>query len=125
MNALYYIILILFVLVCFLLVSIILMQSSKTGGMGSAMTGNVLNSAFGGEAADKLLVRTTAILAALFMIFAITLNVISTPGSINVSTSTSDPILDRNKLEDIELYLYHQIHDLILDKVFLEQHLHI
>ncbi len=102
MNALYYIILILFVLVCFLLVSIILMQSSKTGGMGSAMTGNVLNSAFGGEAADKLLVRTTAILAALFMIFAITLNVISTPGSINVSTSTSDPILDRNKLEDIK-----------------------
>ena len=71
MNALYYVILILFVLVCFLLVSIILMQSSKTGGMGSAMTGNVLNSAFGGEAADKLLVKTTAILAALFMIFAI------------------------------------------------------
>jgi preprotein translocase subunit SecG len=70
--------------------------------MGSAMTGNVLNSAFGGEAADKLLVRTTAILAALFMIFAISLNVISTPGSIDVSTSTSDPILDRNKLEDIE-----------------------
>ena len=102
MNALYYVILILFVLVCFLLVSIILMQSSKTGGMGSAMTGNVLNSAFGGEAADKLLVRTTAILAALFMIFAISLNVISTPGSIDVSTSTSDPILDRNKLEDVE-----------------------
>ena len=102
MSALYYIIIFLFVIVCLLLVGIILMQSSKTGGMGSAMTGNVLNSAFGGEAADKLLVRTTAILAALFMIFAITLNVISTPGSINVSTSTSDPILDRNKLEDIE-----------------------
>ena len=102
MNALYYVILILFVLVCFLLVSIILMQSSKTGGMGSAMTGNVLNCAFGGEAADKLLVKTTAILAALFMIFAISLNVISTPGSLNISTSTSDPILDRNKLEDIE-----------------------
>ena len=36
------------------------------------------------------------------MIFAISLNVFSTPGSIDVSTSTSDPILDRNKLEDIE-----------------------
>ena len=36
------------------------MQSSKTGGMGSAMTGNVLNSAFGGEAADKLLVPDCA-----------------------------------------------------------------
>jgi len=99
LNALYYIILILFVLVCLMLVGIILMQSSKSGGMGSAMTGNALNSAFGGQTADKLLVRMTAVLAALFMIFAISLNVIPTPGSINSSSSGSDSILDRNKIE--------------------------
>ena len=98
----YYMFVFSMVVISFLLVGVILLQQSKTGGMGSAMTGNVLNSAFGGEAADKLLVKTTAILAALFMIFAISLNVISTPGSLNISTSTSDPILDRNKLEDIE-----------------------
>ena len=99
MNALYYIILILFVLVCLMLVGIILMQSSKSGGMGSAMTGNALNSAFGGQGADKLLVRITAVLAALFMIFAISLNIIPTPGSVNTSAPGSNSILDRNKTE--------------------------
>ena len=99
MNALYYIILILFVLVCLMLVGIILMQSSKSGGMGSAMTGNALNSAFGGQGADKLLVRITAVLAALFMIFAISLNIIPTPGSVNSSAPGSNSILDRNKIE--------------------------
>ena len=99
MNALYYIVLILFVLVCLMLVGIILMQSSKSGGMGSAMTGNALNTAFGGQAADKLLVRITAVLAALFMIFAISLNIIPTPGSINAGASNNNSILDRNKIE--------------------------
>ena len=101
MDALYYIILILFVLICLMLVGIILMQSSKSGGMGSAMTGNALNTAFGGQAADKLLVRITGVLAALFMIFAISLNVLSTPGSINTGSSQSDSILDRNKLDSV------------------------
>ena len=99
MNALYYIVLILFVLVCLMLVGIILMQSSKSGGMGSAMTGNALNTAFGGQAADKLLVRITAVLAALFMIFAISLNIIPTPGSINSGVSNNNSIMDRNKVQ--------------------------
>ena len=69
MNALYYIVLIVFVIVCILLVSIILMQSSKTGGMGAGMGGNTaLNTAFGGQGADKLLVKITTILATLFMV---------------------------------------------------------
>ena len=76
------------------------MQSSKSGGMGSAMAGNALNSAFGGETADKLLVKITAVLASLFMILAISLNVLSTPGSINSSSDNS--ILDRNKLKSTE-----------------------
>ena len=102
MNALYYIILIFFVIVCILLVSIILMQSSKSGGMGSAMTGNALNSALGGEAADKLLVKITAVLASLFMILAIGLNVLDTPGSVSINSSPDNSILDRNKLKSIE-----------------------
>ena len=102
MDALYYIVLIVFVIVCLLLVGIILMQSSKSGGMGSAMSGNALNNAFGGEAADKLLVKITAILAAIFMILAITLNVISTPGSININSSNDNSILDRNKLKSTD-----------------------
>ena len=91
-----------FVAVCIMLMGIILMQSSKTGGMGTAMGGGAINSAFGGQGADKLLVKITAMLATLFMILALTLNVLSTPGSNNIPTSSSDSILDRNKLENVE-----------------------
>ena len=76
------------------------MQSSQTGGMGSALGGNALNTAFGGQGADKLLVRITAFLATLFMILALTLNMLSTPGSNVAPTSSGDSILDRNKLKE-------------------------
>ena len=101
MDALYYIVIFVFVLVCIMLVGIILMQSSQSGGMGSSFGGNALNAAFGGQGADKLLVKITAVLASVFMILAITLNILSTPGSNNIPTSSSDSILDRNKLEDL------------------------
>jgi len=55
------------------------MQSSKTGGMGSGLAGNAaLDTAFGGEGADKLLVKITTVLATLFMVLSIILNVLST-----------------------------------------------
>ena len=79
MDALYYVVIILFVLVCLMLVGIILMQSSKTGGMGSGLAGNAgLDSALGGAGADKLLVKITTVLAILFMVLSIMLNVLST-----------------------------------------------
>jgi protein translocase SecG subunit len=54
LGALYYVVIFIFVLICLLLVGIILMQSSKTGGMGSGLAGNAaLDTAFGGEGADK------------------------------------------------------------------------
>ena len=80
MSALYYIVIFIFVLICLLLVGIILMQSSKTGGMGSGLAGNAaLDTAFGGQGADKLLVKLTTVLAVLFMVLSIALNVLSTP----------------------------------------------
>ena len=82
MDALYYIVISLFVLICIMLVVIILLQSSQTGGMGSGISGNAFNAAFGGQGADKLLVRITSVLAVLFMSFAIILNVLPTPGSV-------------------------------------------
>ena len=103
MDALYYIVIFIFVLVCLMLVGIILMQSSQSGGMGSALAGNsALNNALGGQGADKLLVRITAALATLFMFLALALNVMSTPGSNELSSSSSDSILNRNKLETID-----------------------
>ena len=88
MGALYYIVIFIFVLICLLLVGIILMQSSKTGGMGSGLAGNAgLDAAFGGEGADKLLVKVTSVLATLFMVMAIVLNVLSTPSDPGSSVS--------------------------------------
>ena len=64
---LYSILVFLLVLVSVLLIGIILLQSGQ-GDMGSAMGGNTMNQAFGSEGADKLLVRITTTLAAIFMV---------------------------------------------------------
>ncbi len=58
--------------------------------MGSGMAGNAaLDTAFGGEGADKLLVKVTAFLATLFMVLSIALNVLSTSDSQETSVSKS------------------------------------
>ena len=70
-----------FVIVCIMLMGIILLQSSKTGGMGTAMGGQAINTAFGGHGADKLLVRTTSGLAVAFMVMAIIIGMMDNPAS--------------------------------------------
>ena len=93
MSALYYVVIFIFVLICLLLVGIILMQSSKTGGMGSGLAGNAaLDTAFGGEGADKLLVKITTVLATLFMVVSIILNVLSTSDDSGSSVSNESVI---------------------------------
>ena len=93
MSALYYVVIFIFVLICLLLVGIILMQSSKTGGMGSGLAGNAaLDTAFGGEGADKLLVKITTVLATLFMVLSIILNVLSTSDDSGSSVSQKSVI---------------------------------
>ena len=65
-----------FVLVCIMLMGIILLQSSKTGGMGTAMGGQAINTAFGGYGADKILVKITSGLAVSFIGFKITKSIL-------------------------------------------------
>ncbi len=84
-----------FVVVCLLLMGIILMQSSQTGGMGTAMGGNAMNAAFGGQGADKLLVRVTSGLAFTFMILAVVIGFMGHPESKVISAD--NPTLIRNK----------------------------
>ena len=69
---LYSILVFLLVLVSILLIGIILLQSGQ-GDMGAAMGGNTMNQAFGSEGADKLLVRITTTLAAIFIVLAISI----------------------------------------------------
>ena len=98
---LYSIILFIFVIICLLLVGIILLQTSQSGGMGSIGGSNsYLESALGSQGADSLLLRTTTVLAIIFMSLAILLNleVIENPASkLNYSTES---ILDKNKTEE-------------------------
>ena len=70
-----------FVMICIMLMGIILLQSSKSGGMGTAMGGQAINTAFGGHGADKLLVRTTSGLAVAFMTMAIIIGMMDNPAS--------------------------------------------
>ena len=91
----YGVIVFIFVIVCLLLMAIILMQSSQTGGMGVAMGGGAMNAAFGGQGADKLLVRVTSGLAVTFMVLAIIIGFMGHPDSTVVSRE--NPTLTRNK----------------------------
>ena len=84
-----------FVVVCLLLMGIILLQSSKTGGMGAAMGGGAINTAFGGHGADKLLVKITSGLAVSFMGLAIIIGMMKNPDS-RIDYS-NEPTLNRNK----------------------------
>ena len=84
-----------FVIICILLMGIILLQNSKTGGMGAAMGGGAMNAAFGGHGADKLLVRITSALAVLFMMLAIFIGMLDNPAS-RIDFS-NEPTLSRNK----------------------------
>ncbi len=84
-----------FVVVCILLMGIILLQSSKTGGMGAAMGGGAINTAFGGQGADKLLVKITSGLAVSFMGLAIIIGMMKNPAS-RIDYS-NEPTLSRNK----------------------------
>ena len=84
-----------FVIVCIMLMGIILLQASKTGGMGTAMVGQAINTAFGGHGADKLLVRMTSGLAVVFMVLAMIIGMMDNPAS-RIDFS-KDPIITRNK----------------------------
>ena len=84
-----------FVIVCIMLMAIILLQSSKTGGMGTAMGGQAINTAFGGHGADKLLVRMTSGLAVIFMVLAMIIGMMDNPAS-RIDFS-KEPTISRNK----------------------------
>ena len=97
---LYSIVLFIFVIVCLLLVGIILLQTSQSGGMGSIGGGNsFLDGALGSQGADSLLLKTTTVLAVIFMSLAILINIIDNPASeMNYSTES---VIMKNNSEDV------------------------
>ena len=82
---LYYLIVTLYVIACFMLILTILLQQGKGGDIANAFGGGGGSQAvFGARSGATLLTRATAVLAALFVVFAIALTVIGQrgPGSV-------------------------------------------
>ncbi|RDV07864.1 preprotein translocase subunit SecG [Sphingorhabdus pulchriflava] len=88
----FHFLLVVFAVVAAALVGVILMQRSEGGGLGMGASPSGLMSARG---AGDFLTRTTAILAALFIILAIALAFVSakrgTPGSIDETLERATP----------------------------------
>jgi len=102
---LYSLVLFIFVIVCLLLIGIILLQTSQTGGMGSIGGGNsYLEGALGGQGADSLLLKTTTIFAVIFMCSAMFLNYLNNPkGSSNVTVESSIEYSDVDEPVDVQI----------------------
>ena len=81
---LYYIVSTLYVLICFVLLLVILLQQGKGGDMASAFGGGSSQTAFGARGGATVLSKATTIFAALFMLGAMALAIIGQrgPGSL-------------------------------------------
>ncbi len=71
---------IVYVFVCLFLILVVLLQSGKGGGLGSAFGGGASQQIFGGAGAGNLLTRLTAGFAFTFMALSVWLAFLSTSG---------------------------------------------
>lgn len=81
---LYYMSAVLYVLVCFMMIGVILLQQGKGGDMAAAFGGGSSQAAFGARSGATVLTRATTVLAVLFLVGALTLNILAQrgPGSV-------------------------------------------
>jgi preprotein translocase subunit SecG len=84
----------LYVLSCFLLLLVVLLQQGKGGDMASAFGGGGSQTAFGARAGATVLTRASTILGVLFMIGAIMLSIMAQrgPGSLLQGVGTPAPV---------------------------------
>ena len=87
----YYLIVTLYVLICGLLVITILLQQGKGGDIANAFGGGSSQAVFGARSGATLLTRATSVLAALFVIGALTLTVWGTRGPSSVVGGIDGP----------------------------------
>jgi preprotein translocase subunit SecG len=81
---LYYLAIGLYVLVCFVMMLVILLQQGKGGDIASAFGGGGSQTAFGARAGATVLTRATAVLAVLFVLGSLGLSILGQrgPGSV-------------------------------------------
>ena len=88
---LYYLIVTLYVLICGLLILTILLQQGKGGDIANAFGGGSSQAVFGARSGATLLTRATSVLAALFVIGAMTLTVMGSRGTSSVVGGIAGP----------------------------------
>ncbi|MFA6845274.1 MAG: preprotein translocase subunit SecG [Sphaerochaetaceae bacterium] len=93
MAVLSVILLVLFIIVCLLLIFIVAIQDENSEGLGGLFGGSS-NSAFGSRA-GSVVNKTTAILAAIFMILALVVALIN-------KSPSQDKLLDQVKTEQVQ-----------------------
>ena len=80
----YYVVAALFVINCFVLMFVILLQQGKGGDIASAFGGGSSQAAFGARSGATVLSRATTVLAALFVVGAIVLGIMGQRGPSSV-----------------------------------------
>src|SRR5205807_5360877 len=88
---LYYIMSTLYVLVCFVLLLVILLQQGKGGDMASAFGGGSSQTAFGARGGATVLTKATTVLAVLFMVAALALSIMGQRGPGSILSGTPGP----------------------------------
>jgi preprotein translocase subunit SecG len=81
---LYYLVGTLYVLTCFLLILVVLLQQGKGGDIANAFGGGASQAAFGARSGATVLSRATTVLAALFVVGAIVLGIMGQRGPSSV-----------------------------------------
>ena len=81
---LYYLVATIYVLTCFLLILVVLLQQGKGGDIANAFGGGASQAAFGARSGATVLSRATTVLALLFVVGAIVLGIMGQrgPGSV-------------------------------------------
>jgi preprotein translocase subunit SecG len=88
----YYVVAALFVINCFVLMFVILLQQGKGGDIASAFGGGSSQAAFGARSGATVLSRATTVCAALFVVGAIVLGILGQRGPGSVIGGRAQPL---------------------------------
>ncbi len=87
----YYAIAAIYVITCFVLMLVVLLQQGKGGDIANAFGGGTSQAAFGARSGATVLSRATAVCAVLFMLGALLLGVLGQRGPGSVLGGTTPP----------------------------------
>ena len=90
MSVLTFLLSAIFIIVCFFLIFVVLIQKGEGGGLGGLAGGSAVDTAFGAKA-DTTWKRATGVAAALFIILSLTLGVLKHPVSTTKKVGQTPP----------------------------------